>query len=165
MRKAGLLLASMMVATIIFGCQSEEPGESQQGESQSSETAAQDQASEETGQTGGADLGEVQGELGPKIAKIMNSSLYRYGEWGYLEVDPSNGRTVRALGPADRLYTPGSATKLFSVSATLDALGFDHRFETPVYAQGEVNDNTLVGNLVLVASGDVTLGGRTTPDG
>jgi hypothetical protein len=33
----------------------------------------------------------------------MNHSLYRYGEWGYLEVDPSDGRTVRALGPADRL--------------------------------------------------------------
>lgn len=95
----------------------------------------------------------------------MNSSLYRYGEWAYLEVDPSDGCTVRALAPPDRLYIPGSSTKLFSVSATLDDLGFDHRFETPVYAQGEVEDNTLAGDLVLVASGDLTMGGRTTPDG
>lgn len=80
-------------------------------------------------------------------------------------MDPSNGRTVRSLGPPDRLYIPGSSTKLFSVSATLDDLGFDHRFETPVYAQGKVRDGTLDGNLILVASGDLTMGGRTAPDG
>src|SRR5215217_8881814 len=95
----------------------------------------------------------------------MNSSFYKYGEWGYLEVDLSDGTTVRALGPPDRLYIPGSSTKLFSVSAALDDLGFDHRFETPVYAQGEVEDDTLSGDLVLVASGDLTMGGRTTNNG
>ena len=65
----------------------------------------------------------------------MNSSLYRYGEWGLLEVDPSDGHTVRSLGPAERLYIPALRPSS-SVSATLDDLGFDHRFKTPVYAQG-----------------------------
>jgi D-alanyl-D-alanine carboxypeptidase/D-alanyl-D-alanine-endopeptidase (penicillin-binding protein 4) len=142
--KTVVLLASIIVAMMFYGCQAAKSGESQQEESRSSET---------------------QGELGPKVEKVMNSSFYRYGEWGYLEVDPSEGRTVRALGPPDRLYIPGSSTKLFSVSATLDDLGFDHRFKTPVYAQGEVKDNTLTGDLVLVASGDLTMGGRTAPDG
>jgi serine-type D-Ala-D-Ala carboxypeptidase/endopeptidase (penicillin-binding protein 4) len=117
------------------------------------------------GQTQGGDSNGAQEELGSQVAEIMNSSRYQYGEWGYLEVDPSDGTTVRALGPPDRLYIPGSSTKLFSVSATLDDLGFDHRFETPVYAQGEVDDDTLSGDLVLVASGDLTMGGRTTNDG
>ena len=117
------------------------------------------------GNNGNDGLDEAQGELGPKVKKIMNSSLYRYGEWGYLEVNPSDDSTVRALGPADRFYIPGSSTKLFSVSAALDTLGFDHRFETPVYAQGGMQDGTLSGNLVLVASGDLTMGGRTAPDG
>ncbi len=63
------------------------------------------------------------------------------------------------------MYIPGSSTKLFSVSAALDDLGFDHRFETPVYAQGDPRDGTLNGDLVLVASGDLTMGGRTAPDG
>jgi D-alanyl-D-alanine carboxypeptidase/D-alanyl-D-alanine-endopeptidase (penicillin-binding protein 4) len=49
--------------------------------------------------------------------------------------------------------------------ATLDELGFGHRFKTPVYAQGNVNNGTLRGNLVLVASGDLTMGGRTAPNG
>src|SRR3712207_3770684 len=65
-----------------------------------------------------------------------------------------------ALGPPDRLYLPGSSTKFFSVSAALDDLGFDHRFQTPVYARGEVKDGALSGDLVLVASGDLTMGGQ-----
>jgi serine-type D-Ala-D-Ala carboxypeptidase/endopeptidase (penicillin-binding protein 4) len=163
LRRSVPLLAAMAVAMILaflYGCQADK-----QEESRSSKTDAQDKTAEQTGQTQGGALGEAQGELGPEITKIMNSSLYRYGEWGYLEVDPSNGHTVRSLGPAERLYIPGSSTKLFSVSAALDDLGFDHRFKTPVYAQGSVKDGTLSGNLVLVASGDLTMGGRTAPDG
>jgi D-alanyl-D-alanine carboxypeptidase/D-alanyl-D-alanine-endopeptidase (penicillin-binding protein 4) len=163
LRKSILLLALMAVAMILaflYGCQSEG-----QGKSHSSENTAHDRAAEEAGQTRGGELDDAQGELGPEVSKIMTSSSYRYGEWGYLEVDPLDGRTVRALGPPDRLYIPGSSTKLFSVSAALDDLGFDHRFKTPVYAQGSVKDGTLSGNLVLVASGDLTMGGRTTPDG
>src|SRR5215212_6574311 len=163
LRKSVSLLAAMAVAVILaflYGCQADK----QEG-SRSSKTAAQDKTTEQTRQTQGGELGEAQVELGPKVSKIMNSSLYRYGEWGYLEVDPSDGHTVHSLGPAERLYIPGSSTKLFSVSATLDDLGFDHRFKTPVYAQGSVKDGTLNGNLVLVASGDLTMGGRTAPNG
>src|SRR5262249_59320674 len=50
-------------------------------------------------------------------------------------------------------------------AAALAALGPDHRFETPVYARGNVSDGTLAGDLILVASGDLTLGGRTANDG
>ena len=149
-----------MLLAFVYGCQSDK----QEG-SHSSEAKANDKTAEKAGHTRSQDLGEAQAELGPKVAKIMNHPFYRYGEWGYLEVDPSDGHIVRSLGPAERLYIPGSAAKLFSVSATLDALGFDHRFKTPVYAQGKVKNGTLKGNLVLVASGDLTMGGRTTPKG
>ncbi len=43
--------------------------------------------------------------------------------------------------------------------------GPDHKFETPVYRRGEVKDGRLHGDLILVAQGDLTLGGRTTADG
>jgi D-alanyl-D-alanine carboxypeptidase/D-alanyl-D-alanine-endopeptidase (penicillin-binding protein 4) len=159
-RRSLSIVLGLLVLAFLYGCQDQ-----QQGKSRSSETTAQHRAADQMGQTRGGELGEAQGELGPKVAKIMDSSFYRYGEWGYLEVDPSNGHTVRALGPPNRLYIPGSSTKLFSVSAALDDLGFDHRFKTPVYAQGSVKDGTLSGNLVFVASGDLTMGGRTTPNG
>src|SRR5919107_5693514 len=150
----------LLVLAFLYGCYGGE-----QEESSSADATSQDRNSADTGQTEGGDSNGARQELGSDIAETMNSSFYKYGEWGYLEVDPSDGTTVRALGPPDRLYIPGSSTKLFSVSAALDDLGFDHRFETPVYAQGAVEDDTLRGDLVLVASGDLTMGGRTTTDG
>ena len=164
LRRTILLMAAMAVAltmAVLCGCQSDKQGgsnSSKKGGSNSSKSTAQAQTVEQTQQTQG-------GELSPKVTKIMDSSIYRYGEWGLLEVDPSDGHTVHALGPTDRMYIPGSSTKLFTVSAALDDLGFDHRFKTPVYAQGKVQNSTLSGNLVLVASGDLTMGGRTAPNG
>ncbi len=56
--------------------------------------------------------------------------------------------------------------KLFSVGLALNALGADHRFITPVYRIGDLTpDGVLKGDLVLVASADLTLGGRNLPDG
>jgi len=107
----------------------------------------------------------TQGGLDPRIVKIMNAQPYRHAEWGLLEVDPSTGRTVHSVGPAERFLEPGSTAKLISVSATLDDLGFDHHLTTPVFALGHKNQHTFNGNLVLVAKGDLTMGGRTKPDG
>ncbi len=95
----------------------------------------------------------------------MNSSPYRYGEWGLLEINPATGRIVQSLAPAQRLFVQGSTTKLFSVSSALDDLGFDHRFTTPLYSLGQTSGGSLSGTLVLVAQGDLTMGGRTRPDG
>ena len=108
---------------------------------------------------------QPQGGLDPRVVKIMNSSAYRYGEWGLLETDPATGRIVHSLAPPQRLFVQGSTTKLFSVSSALDDLGFDHRFTTPLYALGKTSGDSLSGTLVLVAQGDLTMGGRTKPDG
>ena len=95
----------------------------------------------------------------------MNSSPYRHGEWGLLEVDPATGRIVHSLDPVQRFFNPGSTAKIFSVSGALYTLGFNHRFTTPVFAVGQKNGGSLTGNLILVAQGDLTMGGRTKPDG
>src|SRR5262249_51893398 len=50
-------------------------------------------------------------------------------------------------------------------SAALCALGPGFKFETPVYRRGPLSDGRLDGDLILVASGDLTLGGRTDKDG
>jgi serine-type D-Ala-D-Ala carboxypeptidase/endopeptidase (penicillin-binding protein 4) len=161
-RERVLLAAVALTVTLALlgGCQPDE-----QGGSPPSKATAEEQAAKQASQTQGGELDEARSELGPKVAKIMGSSPYRYAQWGYLEVDPTDGSAVRSLGPPNRLYIPGSSTKLFSVSATLDELGFDHRFKTPVYTEGNVRNGTLHGNLVLVASGDLTMGGRTASNG
>lgn len=102
--------------------------------------------------------------LDPRITEIMRKPGYRNAQWGLLQVDPESGRTVHSRFP-EQLFIPGSTAKLFSVSGAWHTLGADHRFVTPLYAVGERLGATLTGDLALVAQGDLTMGGRTRPDG
>jgi PBP4 family serine-type D-alanyl-D-alanine carboxypeptidase len=67
---------------------------------------------------------------------------------------------------ADKLFIPGSVTKIFTMGTALQQLGADYRFRTRVYRTGDVSpDGTLNGDLVLVASGDPNLSNRLRADG
>lgn len=104
-------------------------------------------------------------KLATDISAVIEAPEFKTAHWGILVVDLQSGAVVYEMNP-DRLFAPASVTKLFSVATALDAFGPDYRFETPVYARGEVNaGGELLGDLILVASGDLTLGGRTTPEG
>src|SRR5262249_16154760 len=89
---------------------------------------------------------------------------YKQASWGILVVDVKTGEAVYSLN-ADRLFKPASTTKLFSSAAALAALGADYKFQTPVYLRGDLANGVLRGDLILVAQGDLTLGGRTRADG
>jgi D-alanyl-D-alanine carboxypeptidase/D-alanyl-D-alanine-endopeptidase (penicillin-binding protein 4) len=102
--------------------------------------------------------------LATRIAEIIDVPEYRHGRWGLLVVEADSGRVVYERN-AQKLFIPASTTKLYSCSSALQALGPDYKFETPVYARGTVEAGQLRGDLILVASGDLTLGGRTLPDG
>ncbi|MFF0189134.1 D-alanyl-D-alanine carboxypeptidase/D-alanyl-D-alanine-endopeptidase [Streptomyces sp. NPDC005244] len=102
--------------------------------------------------------------LSPDITAIMNKSAYKHAQWGLLEVDNSTGRVIHSQYP-DQFFIPGSTAKLVSVSGAWDALGGDHRFTTPVQATGHRDGSVQYGDLVLVGKGDLTMGGRTAPDG
>jgi D-alanyl-D-alanine carboxypeptidase/D-alanyl-D-alanine-endopeptidase (penicillin-binding protein 4) len=103
-------------------------------------------------------------KLAARIAEIINRPDYRQAQWGLLVVDADSGETIYAHN-ADRLLRPASVTKIFTIAAALAALGVDFRFETPVYRRGELDDGTLKGDLILVAQGDLTMGGRTDAEG
>ncbi|HEX4591117.1 MAG TPA: D-alanyl-D-alanine carboxypeptidase/D-alanyl-D-alanine-endopeptidase [Gemmataceae bacterium] len=108
--------------------------------------------------------GAVAEDLSTRIGAVIDGPEYRHGRWGVLVVDAAKGRVVYEHN-ADQLFLPASTTKLYSCSAALHALGPNFRFETPVYRRGSVEAGHLHGDLILVASGDLTLGGRTLPDG
>lgn len=103
--------------------------------------------------------------LPPEIRTIIEGPRYRYARWGILAQDLQTGQTLCAYN-ADQLFSPASVTKLFTAAAALDRLGPDYRFRTPLYRRGGLDGKgTLKGDLILVASGDITMGGRTLPDG
>jgi D-alanyl-D-alanine carboxypeptidase/D-alanyl-D-alanine-endopeptidase (penicillin-binding protein 4) len=103
-------------------------------------------------------------DLSGRIESVIRGPDYKHSRWGLLAVDGETGKVVYEHN-ADQLFAPASVTKLFSCGAALVALGADHKFETPVYARGELTDGRLKGDLVLVARGDLCLGGRTDSHG
>ncbi len=104
-------------------------------------------------------------DLPPEIRAIIEGPRYRYARWGMMAQDLQSGQTICAYN-TDQLFSPASVTKLFTAAAALDRLGPDYRFRTPLYRRGEIDGKgTLKGDLILVASGDITMGGRTLPDG
>ncbi|MGC8644426.1 MAG: D-alanyl-D-alanine carboxypeptidase/D-alanyl-D-alanine endopeptidase, partial [Isosphaeraceae bacterium] len=100
-----------------------------------------------------------------KIREILETPGYQHGHWGVFVVDRKTGATVYEHN-GQQLFAPASVTKLFSTAAALAELGQDHRFETPVVRRGEVDsEGTLHGDLILIAQGDLSMGGRTGADG
>ena len=98
------------------------------------------------------------------IRAIMNRSKYSKATWGIRVVDLGSGKLIYDLKP-DFKFHIASVRKLFSVGLALNQLGPGYKFSTPVYRNGEVTGGVLNGDLVLVASGDITMGGRDTAEG
>lgn len=103
--------------------------------------------------------------LAERIEKIIDAPEFKHAHWGILVGDLDSEQTLYERN-ADKLFAPASTTKLFTVAAALDELGADYRFETPIYARGEIDQSgRLRGDLILVASGDLTMGGRSDAQG
>ena len=99
------------------------------------------------------------------ITSVMQKPRYAQSTWSLFVADVAAGETLYELHP-DQMALTGSVRKLFSVGLALEQLGADHRFTTSVYRQGTVDSKGgLMGDLVLVAAGDLTLGGRLKADG
>jgi D-alanyl-D-alanine carboxypeptidase/D-alanyl-D-alanine-endopeptidase (penicillin-binding protein 4) len=109
--------------------------------------------------------GDGPSTLEAAVEEVLNAPPYRNGHWGLLVVDAKTGKTVFERN-AEQLFCPASVTKVFSCAAALAELGADFRFQTPVVRRGKVDDaGVLHGDLILVGQGDLSLGGRTGPDG
>src|SRR6266849_2878500 len=104
-------------------------------------------------------------KLGERIQKIVDRPEFRHANFGIEFYSLDEHRPVFTLN-ADKLFHPGSTTKLVTEGTGLELLGPDYRFHTRVYRTGDVaTDGTLRGDLVLVASGDPNLSNRIQPDG
>jgi D-alanyl-D-alanine carboxypeptidase/D-alanyl-D-alanine-endopeptidase (penicillin-binding protein 4) len=95
------------------------------------------------------------------FTEVLNRPEYTHSHWGILFVDADTGESVYSWN-ADKWFAPASVTKLFSCAAALEELGPEYRFATRAVRNGTLSgEGILDGDLVLVAGGDLTLGGRT----
>lgn len=104
-------------------------------------------------------LSATERALPSEMQKIMHQSKYEHALWGLYVKDLQTGEILYDLN-SDVMFSPASTSKLFSTAALLDAYGDDYRFKTPVYATGPIKNGQLQGDLILVAQGDLTMGGR-----
>jgi D-alanyl-D-alanine carboxypeptidase len=101
----------------------------------------------------------------PEIKAVMDKPAYKNSIWGLRVVDLETGKPLIDLKP-DHQFIIGSVRKVFTLGELLNQIGPNYTYDTPVYREGSIgNRGTLKGNLILVASGDITMGGRTNPDG
>lgn len=99
-----------------------------------------------------------------RIQAVMDRPEFAHASWGMEFYDLGTKKTLFAVN-RDRLFVPGSTTKVVTMGTALETLGPDHRFHTRMYRTGPVRNGIVDGDLVLVASGDPNLSGRERPDG
>jgi PBP4 family serine-type D-alanyl-D-alanine carboxypeptidase len=102
--------------------------------------------------------------LSTRIEEIMRQPEFQNGRWGMKFYDPTTDQDIYSIN-SDQLFNPASSMKVFVEGTAFDALGIDYLFRTRVYRTGPVVWGVLKGDLVLVAGGDLLLGGRVQPDG
>ena len=98
------------------------------------------------------------------VRQVMSRPVYRHSNFGLEVWSLDSGKALFAVN-GDKLFTPGSTTKLFTEGAVLSLLGPDYRFHTPLYRTGKIAKGVLKGDLILVASGDPNISDRMQADG
>lgn len=99
--------------------------------------------------------------LAERVDAALDARAFDDAYWGALVVDLETGEVLYERNAARR-FVPASNMKLFTTAAALDALGADFRYETRLFADGDVVGGTLRGPLVVRGGGDPTFGGRYT---
>jgi D-alanyl-D-alanine carboxypeptidase/D-alanyl-D-alanine-endopeptidase (penicillin-binding protein 4) len=83
--------------------------------------------------------------------------------WGVIVQSLDRRERLFALN-AGTLLVPASVAKVVTVATAADAVGWDYRYATTLRATGPIADGVLRGDLVVVGSGDPSIGGRAGDD-
>ncbi|MEJ8561464.1 D-alanyl-D-alanine carboxypeptidase/D-alanyl-D-alanine-endopeptidase [Yoonia sp. GPGPB17] len=78
------------------------------------------------------------------------------GDFGVVVADLQTGEILEDIG-GENAQPPASVTKAFTALYAIEALGEGHTFETRIYADGDIEDGVLNGNLILAGGGDPNL--------
>jgi D-alanyl-D-alanine carboxypeptidase/D-alanyl-D-alanine-endopeptidase (penicillin-binding protein 4) len=98
-------------------------------------------------------------QLATDLRTLTASEGVRRGLWGIIVYSLDRRQRLFELNP-QALLVPASTTKLISVASAYEAVGWNYRFATTVWATGPIVDGTLKGDLVVSGSGDPSIASR-----
>ncbi len=99
-------------------------------------------------------------ELRQRLTEHIGQPKYAAALWGVKIVSLDSGKTVFEQNP-QKLFSPASNSKLYTVALALDRLGADYRIKTSLYAKAKPNRaGTLKGDLIVYGRGDPTINAR-----
>jgi serine-type D-Ala-D-Ala carboxypeptidase/endopeptidase (penicillin-binding protein 4) len=93
------------------------------------------------------------------IDAVLSAPAISRVSWGLLVRSLDRNETLYSLN-AGRLMVPASNLKILTLAAAADRLGWDFTYLTRIVANGRIEEGTLDGDLVVVGSGDPSLGDR-----
>lgn len=90
-----------------------------------------------------------------ELKSLFSSKEAKNISWGVSIVDTNSNEKIFSLNE-DKQFRPASNMKILIAASALKALGSGYKFTTKLYADGKVENNKLIGNLVILGDGDPT---------
>jgi D-alanyl-D-alanine carboxypeptidase/D-alanyl-D-alanine-endopeptidase (penicillin-binding protein 4) len=117
-------------------------------------------AGQQAGPTNAIKAPATLAELRERLAAIVKQPRYEAALWGIKIVSADTGKTLFEHD-AQKLFSPASNSKLYTVALALQRLGTDYRIRTSLYSDARPDEaGTLKGDLVLYGRGDPTINAR-----
>jgi D-alanyl-D-alanine carboxypeptidase/D-alanyl-D-alanine-endopeptidase (penicillin-binding protein 4) len=88
---------------------------------------------------------------------ILNDPVLAHGTWGVMVKSLKTAETLYARNER-RLLMPASNMKIATVAAAAERLGWDYTYTTRLMTAGRIDNGVLAGDLVVVGSGDPSIG-------
>ncbi len=104
-----------------------------------------------------------QNTLQEKVAAFADMQILKNASLSIHVHDLDNNRSLAAFDE-NRSLSPASSIKLITTAIALDKLGKDFTYETKLAYNGNINAGTLDGDIVLIGSGDPSLGSDQMED-
>jgi D-alanyl-D-alanine carboxypeptidase/D-alanyl-D-alanine-endopeptidase (penicillin-binding protein 4) len=100
-------------------------------------------------------LAELQQQLSAHLAQHKFDAAL----WGVKVVSLDSGKVIFEQN-SQKLLSPASNSKLYTVALALDRLGADYRIKTSLYAAAKPSAGVLQGDLIVFGRGDPTINAR-----
>ena len=101
--------------------------------------------------------------LAQKLDELFTAPAWNNAYWGVMVTDLTTSKTLYER-EAGKGFAPASNMKLYTTAAAMYHLGPDFRWQTGLYANGQVRNGVLRGDLIIKGSGDPSISWRYNLD-